>query len=435
MLVLQAPSLEQGGEKAAAGGPGPSLTEEVRHLRRHAAERPREADRWEEVRDGDADIGVRRHELLLGLAQVGPALQKLGGESGRDVRREDLVVEARPARDGAGVPPQQEAEQVLLRLDLPFEVGDGGAGGGERRRGAGGLERGGGAGFEAPAEQGVGFLERGRRPPGDLELQVELAQAEVGGRDVRDEGEQDPAAGLLGGQVAGERRLVQAADAAPQVDLPGEAEVDVVEVHRGRDGRREAGLPAACPASVGLDLREELGAGDAGIRPRLLDAPGGEAHVVAVPQRLVDQGLQVVLLEDLPPGPVGERPRFGRGRLGRSRPGLERRGRSLQPAYLLGGRYGWAFVVGSGGAAGEQSADDQGGHDGESCGSLHARVLSHSSPSVPASATVSRPGTKAAPPPAIAGTASAIAGTGRACPARKKAARSRTLSWKRSRYR
>src|SRR5207249_1594135 len=112
VLVLQAPSLEQGGEKAAAGGPGPSLPEEVRHLRRHAAERPREADRWEEVRDGDADIGVRRHELLLGLAQVGPALQKLGGESGRDVRREDLVVEARPAGDGAGVPPQQEAEQV-----------------------------------------------------------------------------------------------------------------------------------------------------------------------------------------------------------------------------------------------------------------------------------------------------------------------------------
>src|SRR5262249_56008150 len=121
---------------------------------------------------------------------------------------------------------------VVVGEDAGGEVGDGRRRGGQGRAGAGGFEARGGAGFQAAMEQVVGLLERRDRALGDLQLQVELAELEVARGDVRDEREQHAAARLLGGQDLCARRLVQAPDAAPQIDLPGDAEVDVVEVLR-----------------------------------------------------------------------------------------------------------------------------------------------------------------------------------------------------------
>ena len=63
-----------------------------------------------------------------------------------------------------------------------------------------------------------------------------------------------------------------------------------------------------------IDLREELRARDAGVGASLLDAGGGETDVVAVLQRLIEESLERLVAEDLPPGPVGERGGLRRSR-------------------------------------------------------------------------------------------------------------------------
>ena len=212
-----------------------------------------------------------------------------GSPAGTSGGRKKLVVESGAARDRPRIAPQEEGDRVLLGRDLPLEVRDVGCGRGERGRGAGGIERGAGATLEPPVEQVVGPLKRLLCPPGDLELQVERPKLEVVRGDTGDEREENAAARLLRGQVLGERFLVQASDASPQIDLPGEAEVDVVQVRRRRWKTAAGGRAAARPLALRLQLRKEFRPGDAGAGPRFLDAPRREPDVVRVPDRLADQ--------------------------------------------------------------------------------------------------------------------------------------------------
>jgi hypothetical protein len=240
--------------------------------------------------------------------------------------------------------PQEEGQPVLLLRDAPFEVRDAGHRRRERRAGAGRLEAGRGAGLQAAVEQVVRLLERCGGALRGLQLQIELAQLEVARRHVGDEREQHAAARLLAGQDLRPRRLVQPPDAAPQIDLPGDAEVDVIKVVRPRAGLTELRGLAARPAGAGLDLRQKLRAANAGRRPRLFNAPRREPHVVTVAERLVDQRLELAVLKDLPPGAVGERSRFGRAHLS---------------ADLLGSRDRRPLIVGTDGAAPNEQENGQ----------------------------------------------------------------------------
>ena len=74
------------------------------------------------------------------------------------------------------------------------------------------------------------------------------------------------------------------------------------------------------------ELRVELRSRDPGVGASFLDAGRGDAQVVAVLQGLVDQPLQRLVLEDLPPRPVGERGGLRRSRLAAHLAGRRDRG-------------------------------------------------------------------------------------------------------------
>ena len=87
--------------------------------------------------------------------------------------------------------PSRMRELVLLRDDLALEIGDRGRRARERRLRARGREPGADAADELSLEEIERLLERVARPQRDLELEVELAQLEIGLRDVGHQREHD----------------------------------------------------------------------------------------------------------------------------------------------------------------------------------------------------------------------------------------------------
>src|SRR2546425_7302845 len=128
----------------------------------------------------------------------------------------------------------------------------------QRSLGARRFQGGGRPALEPAVEQVVGALEGGGRALRDLELAVQLAQVHVGDGHVRNERQEDAAAPLLRREVRGEGRLVEAADATPQIQLPRKT-----GVHR-PPGLRLAGRvddlvgPRALPSALVVDGGEEL---------------------------------------------------------------------------------------------------------------------------------------------------------------------------------
>ncbi|MNQ26505.1 hypothetical protein D3C85_397440 [compost metagenome] len=155
---------------------------------------------------------------------------------------------------------------------------------------------------------------------------------------------------LRGGEVLLHGRLVQAAQAAEQVQLPGaDAEAGAVfAIGFGLAGTRQVGRQTlAGAAGIGVDLREQLGALDAVQRLVGLDVERGHAQVAIVVQRLLDQPLQRRIAEEA--APLGQRRRRRAGlAVGRAhRPGISHR--CLR-----------ALVVGDQRAAAQRQDDAQG---------------------------------------------------------------------------
>src|SRR5262249_10146314 len=91
------------------------------------------------------------------------------------------------------------------------------------------------------------------------------------------------------------------------------------------------------------DPREERGLRDPDLSPGLRDARGGDPEVVVARDRLREERLERGIAEDLPPRKIG----YGR-----------RPDRRDLAAELLRRTDGWALVVGTDCAAGEEHADD-----------------------------------------------------------------------------
>ena len=131
---------------------------------------------------------------------------------------------------------EEEADLVFLQGDLAAQFGNGGGGGGQRGLGGGGFQFGGDAAAEAVAEnaqalaKGVGGL------LGDGQLFVQGEQLEVRLGDAGDEADQDVAAGFLGGEELGAGGFVEAADAAPKINFPGDVAGEVVAFAGGGAG-------------------------------------------------------------------------------------------------------------------------------------------------------------------------------------------------------
>ena len=200
----------------------------------------------------------------------------------------------------------------------------------------------------------------------DLELEVQLAELEVGRGHVGHQGDQHPATALVGGQEGGECRLLFAPDAAEEIDLPGEPEAGAPVLVRllvprplRRLGEPRSLLGAVPPGQV--DLREQERFRDPGLGAGLLHAGGGHAQVEVLRDALANQGLELRVLRHLPPRQVGQRLRLGR---------------SFQEAVLRGRRHLRPVVVRTDRAGREEHEKREGCGERRGTGEGGARHLS-----------------------------------------------------------
>jgi hypothetical protein len=126
-------------------------------------------------------------DLRLRLHDVGAAQQQLRRHAGRRLRRQRIAGEQRLARDRSGRTAEQRAHLIFGGDDLLLDLRDRRGRVVQRRLGALDRQLGVDAALEAAPEErfrlgkGLGRIAR------DLELQIELLQAEVRLRDGADE--------------------------------------------------------------------------------------------------------------------------------------------------------------------------------------------------------------------------------------------------------
>src|SRR5437773_2669548 len=294
-------------ERARDGPHVAGALHDVLELAALAAVQAAETEAREEVRHGDADVGVRRDQRLLRLLDVGAPLEELGRQTDGHLRGGRLALERYAARDVPGRPSEKGRELVLFGDDLALEVRDTRPRLGERRLGARHLEQRADPTPVTPTEEVEGVLEGDPRALRDRQLAVELEQLEVGLRHVAHQREQHAAPRRLGGEIIGPRGLGGPSDAAPDVDLPGEVEGPEEGVEGGVP--RAAGDEGALADRLALiaHLREQVGARDRDLVAGLLDARRGRPEIVARADRLLDERLQGGVAEDRPPRCVRER--------------------------------------------------------------------------------------------------------------------------------
>jgi hypothetical protein len=70
------------------------------------------------------DPGIGGDQCLLGLADIRAALEERGRKPGRNLRGMWLSCELHPARDRSRIISQQDAEEIFLLPDSPFQVSD-----------------------------------------------------------------------------------------------------------------------------------------------------------------------------------------------------------------------------------------------------------------------------------------------------------------------
>ena len=106
-----------------------------------------------------------------------------------------------------------------------------------------------------------GLVVQAERLPGDLELQVELAQQEVVRGDVANQRHQHAAPALVGREHHREGRFLLAPDSAEQIEFPRQLEpVDPALMRRVVVLRRGRGLPhSVVDDAIDLGIQERLG--------------------------------------------------------------------------------------------------------------------------------------------------------------------------------
>ncbi|MNQ51168.1 hypothetical protein D3C85_651380 [compost metagenome] len=329
---------------------------------------------------------------MLDRDDVGTVGQQVGRQPGRQ-----------RAHDGVVVKPGLLRGQVQRRAHQQFQrVGLGGAGLLQLRAQRLGLlpqrfhlrqvQFRYGAHFEAAAEYAQRFRARFDRFAGEFQPLVQFAQRQVAVGDLGDQAQGGGARGGLRGQVVLQRGLVQAAHAAPEVQLPARhADAHLVLAGDLRLARevQVARYAAACAVRLGAEGGELVRALYAVQRARLFDPQQGGAQVAVVVQRGGDQSLQRRVGEIGLPRDAGRDTGLRGGLAGRLRGGLVGglsggSGPGLSGLGVAGGhRQGGALVVGRErrAARGQQRRQGGGGKAGDGLGGKrggsHATVLQH----------------------------------------------------------
>ena len=170
-----------------------------------------------------------------------------GREPSGNLRRQGLRRERQAAANVARRQGQQEADLVFLLRDQAFHVRNACGRRVEQVFGLPDVKPRGHPLLLAGARQSQGFLARGERALGDLQIEVQLTQLEVGAGDVRHQGYQDSPPSPLGGEQLSTGGLGLAAQPAPEIDLIEEAEAQEERVAfvlaRGRDQKALVAKP------------------------------------------------------------------------------------------------------------------------------------------------------------------------------------------------
>ena len=203
---------------------------------------------------------------------------------------------------------QQDADLVFLRGDLNLQVWNSGAGGVHQ-----GLDLGHGLARhhalpESQGHQPAGTLERGQGGAGDLELAVQGAEFEIGPGHVGHDGGQHGFLTPFGSKELRLGGLRQVPQTPEKIDLPEEIEIEPGQVGGRIDAPRDGGLDGvpACALSLvqagGVHLGHQEGTAHPGRGPRFGHPVQGQARVVVISQRGVDQFLENRVIVNFPPG-------------------------------------------------------------------------------------------------------------------------------------
>ena len=363
---LQAAHVEDGQGDGRQGAEYPERPE-VRAVDRRAADSGKSGYRDLRIEQcrGDADLRVRGNQLLLGLLNVRPPQEEVQRQARGQRRGGDLLVEWTPALDRARILSEQDADEVLLLLDLALDVRDRFRRAIEQRLGLPQIEHAGHAAVQ-PGLHEVDGLDPGvHGPPGDFQREVQRPEGQISVGDLSDQRGHDHVTGFVGGEQVGPRGLRVPAKLAPEIQLPCDIEsglrLEAVVGKRGRAVRaRVCGIRGADAA---VHRREFLRPGDRDLALRLQNARHGNAQVVVLRQGRADQRLEVRVRKDAPPFEIAERRRGGDRRLGIG-PAIDRRNRELG-----------TLVVGTDHAAGGKASGcaEQGNLSGSHVNRLLAR--------------------------------------------------------------
>ena len=261
-----------------------------------------------EIGDRHADAGGGGRELVLGLADVRPALEQRRRHPGRHLRQRELLHQRKAARHLLGRAADQHADRVLRLLDLALGL----------HHRLGGLRHedlrladvdhaGDTAGLAHLHDLQV-LLACLERALGDLQLVVERAEVEVRGRHVGHQGAEDEAPRVHRGQQVGARRFGGSPETAPEIDLERQVEAgDRAELILGLEERALTLDIRVVDAARVVELGKLERSRDGHLRARLEDSRGGHVQVVILEERFLDQLVQDLVLEEPPPGQVPQR--------------------------------------------------------------------------------------------------------------------------------
>jgi hypothetical protein len=305
-------------------------------------------------------------QAMLGLADVGAALQHVGRQAGGQLRQRRHGLHRFGQPLGAQRCADQQRERVFVLRHQAGEARDITACGIDRGLRAPQVELRRRAEFEAVADQRVRRVLAVEGAARHLQPLAVGGQREVRVRHLGDQADVHAASRFGGGEVRLQRLLVQVAHAAEEVELVArQADAGfVLMCRRGSPALRERGWRALRGRRRrGFHGREAIGTLDLVDRPRLLDLQRGHTQVAVVGERGGDRVAQPRIDEELGPRQLG----------GATAAGIHRWGRCGRWP-RCGHRRGRPLVLGREVGAGREQRGGE--HGGEFQESVHAGCAS-----------------------------------------------------------
>src|SRR5207237_7693903 len=138
LLVLPVPAaaLKDRAGNVRSNRPGTGATRgNRRQIRTNTTVKGGQADSGKKITQSNPDAGIGGAHKLFRSANIGPALQQLGGQTGRDFRRQSLPEQCGRTRDGTWVAAEKDIDLIFFDDDTALQFWNDRGGGSERRRG------------------------------------------------------------------------------------------------------------------------------------------------------------------------------------------------------------------------------------------------------------------------------------------------------------